>query len=288
MSERLLLCVDLDRTLLPNGPEPESAGAREHFKLLVSRPEVTLVLVTGRDRELVDQAIEEYHLPLPDFVIGDVGTTLYAIRSQQRWEPLDEWQREIAQDWLGLTSRDLCDQLHDYHGLRLQERTKQNTFKLSYYTSPDCAREYLSALIQARLLPGGIKARLVWSIDEPAGVGLLDVIPARASKLHALEALLRLRGFAAEETVFCGDSGNDLEVLESQLPSVLVANATAEVRQQAWARAAEQGHVGQLYLAHGGFMGMNGCYAAGILEGVAYFRPMVIPWMGFGEGQTAP
>lgn len=288
MSERLLLCVDLDRTLLPNGPEPESAGAREHFKLLVSRPEVTLVLVTGRDRELVDQAIEEYHLPLPDFVIGDVGTTLYAIRSQQRWEPLDEWQREIAQDWLGLTSRDLCDQLHDYHGLRLQERTKQNTFKLSYYTSPDCAREYLSALIQARLLPGGIKARLVWSIDEPAGVGLLDVIPARASKLHALEALLRLRGFAAEETVFCGDSGNDLEVLESQLPSVLVANATAEVRQQAWARAAEQGHAGQLYLAHGGFMGMNGCYAAGILEGVAYFRPMVIPWMGFGEGQTAP
>jgi len=288
MSERLLLCVDLDRTLLPNGPEPESAGAREHFKRLVSRPEVTLALVTGRDRELVDQAVEEYHLPLPDFVIGDVGTTLYATGSQQRWEPLDEWQREIAQDWRGLTSWDLCDQLRDINGLRLQERTKQNTFKLSYYTSPDCAREYLSALIQARLLPGGINARLVWSIDEPAGVGLLDVIPARASKFHALEALLRLRGFTAEETVFCGDSGNDLEVLESQLPSVLVANATAEVRQQAWAQAAEQGHAGQLYLAHGGFMGMNGCYAAGILEGVAYFHPTVIPWMGFGEEHTVP
>ncbi len=288
MSERLLLCVDLDRTLLPNGPEAESDGAREHFEHLVSRPEVTLALATGRDRELVDHAIEEYHLPLPDFVIGDVGTTLYAAGSRQRWEPLDEWQREIAQDWQGLTSRDLCAQLHDINGLRLQEPTRQNTFKLSYYTSPDCAHEYLCALIQARLLPRGINARLVWSIDEPAGVGLLDVIPARASKLHALEALLRLRGFAAGETVFCGDSGNDLEVLESELPSVLVANATAEVRQQACARAAEQGHAGQLYLAHGGFMGMNGCYTAGILEGVAYFRPTLIPWMGFGEDHTVP
>ncbi len=33
---------------------------------------------------------------------------------------------------------------------------------------------------------------------------------------------------------------------------------------------------------------MNGCYTAGILEGVAYFHPTVIPWMGFGEEPTVP
>ncbi|MEJ2621733.1 MAG: haloacid dehalogenase, partial [Candidatus Thiodiazotropha sp.] len=34
MSVKLLLCTDLDRTLIPNGSQPESAGAREAFKQL--------------------------------------------------------------------------------------------------------------------------------------------------------------------------------------------------------------------------------------------------------------
>ena len=45
---RLLLCTDLDRTLIPNGTQPESPRARELFKRLVSHEEVTLVYVTGR------------------------------------------------------------------------------------------------------------------------------------------------------------------------------------------------------------------------------------------------
>ena len=57
MSERLLICTDLDRTLLPNGVQPESPGARRRFAALASRPEVTLVYVTGRHRALVEQAI---------------------------------------------------------------------------------------------------------------------------------------------------------------------------------------------------------------------------------------
>ena len=57
MSTRLLLCSDLDRTLLPNGQQPESPGARERFTRFVPRPEVNLVYVTGRHRQLVEQAI---------------------------------------------------------------------------------------------------------------------------------------------------------------------------------------------------------------------------------------
>ena len=36
MPERLLLCTDLDRTLIPNGPQPESPGARAHFATLAA------------------------------------------------------------------------------------------------------------------------------------------------------------------------------------------------------------------------------------------------------------
>ncbi|MDH5258324.1 MAG: haloacid dehalogenase, partial [Gammaproteobacteria bacterium] len=53
---RLLLCTDLDRTLLPNGRQPESEQARKLFGRLASRPEVTLVYVTGRDPVLVEDA----------------------------------------------------------------------------------------------------------------------------------------------------------------------------------------------------------------------------------------
>ena len=83
----------------------------------------------------------------------------------------------------------------------------------------------LSAMIDARLKASGVTARLIWSVDEPTGIGLLDILPARASKYHALEALMQLHGFGYSDTVFCGDSGNDIEVLISPIPSVLVANS---------------------------------------------------------------
>ena len=42
MNRQLLLCTDLDRTVLPNGPQSESQGARTLFAALAARPEVTL------------------------------------------------------------------------------------------------------------------------------------------------------------------------------------------------------------------------------------------------------
>jgi len=76
---QLLLCTDLDRTVLPNGPQPESDTARSRFAALAARPEVTLVYVTGRDQQLVRKAITNYCLPRPDYVISDVGTIIYTL-----------------------------------------------------------------------------------------------------------------------------------------------------------------------------------------------------------------
>ena len=83
MPKHILICTDLDRTLLPNGRQPESPGARDHFARLVAHPEVTLAYVSGRHRELVEDAIRDYRLPLPDWVIGDVGTTIYQVRCRR-------------------------------------------------------------------------------------------------------------------------------------------------------------------------------------------------------------
>lgn len=275
---QLLICTDLDRTILPNGSQPESAGARSHFAKLAARPEVTLAYVTGRDRQLVRKAINNYCLPQPDYVISDVGTTIYEIDGDS-WQLWHEWQQEIAPDWMGLEQSDIRKLLLDIIDLQLQEAAKQNRYKSSFYVPLYADTDTLSVNIHRRLEACGIRANLVWSIDEPREVGLLDVLPARASKKHAVFFLMQRNGFALDDTVFAGDSGNDLPVLASEIPAVLVANASTGVRHEALARAASSGHANALYIAQGDFMGMNGNYAAGVLEGVVHYHPEVRNWL---------
>lgn len=271
--EPLLICTDLDRTLIPNGVQPESHDARRCFSALVSQPEIKLAYVSGRHRDLVYQAIAIYNLPLPDYIIGDVGTTLYHVVSAAQWDLCKGWKDEIGQDWHGKSHEMLRSLFVDLRDLRLQEPSKQNDYKLSYYVPLHADHGKLMGQMQERLDQNGVQANMILSVDEPAGVGLLDLLPVRASKLHAVEFLLNMIGMYHQKAVFCGDSGNDLEVLISRVPAVLVANGSQEVKAQASRLANESGNSDLLYQAEGGTFGMNGNYAAGILEGVAHYHP---------------
>ncbi len=278
MTQRLLLCTDMDRTLLPNGHQPESPRARELFHRLVSRDEVTLAYVTGRHRALVEEAIDEYSLPSPDFIIGDVGTTIYAVHHNS-WEPRPDWQSEIAGDWAGHDHAHLAALFNDFDELELQEADKQNDFKLSYYAPLGSDYTSIRRQMQDLLRAKGVQASLVWSIDELRGTGLLDILPASATKFHAVEFLRHHLGYRNEQTLYAGDSGNDMQVLTSSIPAVLVANATADVREQAVAGAQASGNRDALYLAKGDYPGMNGNYSAGIIEGVAHYLPESRAWL---------
>ena len=277
----LLLCCDLDRTLLPNGSQEESPQARPLFKKLVQRPELTLAYVSGRHKGLLLEAIENYDLPVPDYAIGDVGTTLYEIHGEE-WRAWTAWEEEIAPDWAGRRHDELATLFQDIGDLTLQEPEKQNTFKLSYYAPPEIDHDALLAEMEARLESLCIRASLIWSIDEARHAGLLDVLPRRATKYHAIRFLMAHKGFATGNTVFAGDSGNDLPVLTSGLRAVLVRNASREVREEALRAVRRKGIAHRLYLARGDFLGMNGNYAAGVLEGLAHFEPIVRNWLESG------
>jgi len=281
MTDSLLICTDLDRTLIPNGPQAESSGARRHFAALTAHEHVTLAYVTGRHRTLVEEAMNTFRLPVPDFVIADVGTNIYRVGPKHEWSLQHDWADEIGQDWAGCSYLDLASLLSDLRALRMQERMKQNRHKLSYYLPLYQDIDQLAAAIRERLEPAGFKVRLVWSVDDATDVGLLDILPERASKRHAIEALMRRLDFVLEDTIFCGDSGNDMEVLISPIPSVLVANSRPEVKRLARELSAESGTLDALYAACGEFQGMNGNYSAGMLEGIAHYHPDTIGWMGF-------
>lgn len=268
-----LLCTDLDRTLIPNGKQPESANALELFKRLASCREVTLAYVTGRHRAIIEQVIEDFGLPQPDYVIADVGATIYQVDSSG-WKQWGEWDAQIAPNWHGLDRDHLLGLLSVFASLRLQEKEKQQPHKFSFYVEPETDARKLIEEISMRLRQADIMANLIWSVDKESGVGLLDILPVSANKLHAIRFLMQQKGFGNEDTIFAGDSGNDSDVLVSDIPAVLVANADAETR-----KLVSDANQGSLYLAQGDYLDMNGNYSAGILEGVAHYRPEVDKWL---------
>lgn len=281
MNEPILLCTDLDRTLLPNGLQPESPEARPLFRAVTSHPEVVLVYASGRSQALQQEAIQRYALPIPHFAIADVGTAIYRLTSGN-WEPWQEWALEMARGWRDARGADLARLLGEPPGLRLQEADRQSDFKLSYYAPLDYDVGSFRVWMDERLAADGLSGaaiELVWSVNEAHQIGLLDLIPIRATKLHALEFLISALGVERTRCVYGGDSGNDLAVLESGVPSVLVRNAREDVRREALRRAAECDNSAALYLARGGLKGMNGNYAAGILEGMVHFLPETERWL---------
>ena len=281
-SDKIMLCSDLDRTLIPNGFQPESPDARPFLRRLAQRPELILVYATGRDTGLIAEALKTWDLPLPDIAVGDVGTAIYTVAGtldSPQFDPWQDWQEEIAADWNGNKRHDLLKMLMDFKVLRLQAEEKQKAFKLSFYCDSGLDLEGLAEKMKATLLENGIRASIVASIDEMADIGLVDVLPERATKVHAIYYIIEKYSIDASRVVYAGDSGNDLPALTSGLNAVLVRNASEDVCRQAIEIASRKGNEFTLYLAEGGFMGMNGNYAAGVLEGLTHFMPAVRNWL---------
>ena len=270
--QNILICSDLDRTLIPNGYQEESAHARAVFRRLIEHPSIYLAYVSGRNRKLILDAIEEYYLPEPQYAIGDVGTTLYRVRNGN-WQLSDEWSDEIGKDWNGTNREELAGLIEDIKEIRLQEPEKQNMHKLSFYTDPNVDHQLLIKNIRTILASAEVPANIIWSVDEIGTNGLIDVVPARANKLHAIRFLLLQEQFSDDRAVFAGDSGNDLDVLTSGLQSILVKNADDQIRKEAIEILTNKKMLNRLFLPKGKFWGMNGNYAAGVLEGLVHYIP---------------
>jgi len=266
----LLICTDLDGTLLPNGASPESVGARTIFANLVSKPEIMLAYVSGRHLELVEQAIREYELPKPDWIIADVGSSIYR-QSLNGWSLLNQWSLHISSSWQGLCASELLGVMPQLSGLIQQPEDRLNIHKLSFFMPPSINQSVLTLAINKCLIRHNICANQIYSIDQNTSTGLLDILPSLAGKLPAIEFLMREQGLSAEQILYAGDSGNDLSVLSSELPAVLVANAHPDVAAQAMEAATQKGTTRCLYIAQGGYRGMNGNYSAGVLEGIEHF-----------------
>lgn len=265
------LFTDLDRTLLPNGLHDADLEANTILFELCSMGHVELTYVTGRSLQLTQKAIRDYALPKPKFVITDVGAHIYA-DSNNAWQHDPEWHDTLANDWPDDATTELHHALSNLETLSLQEPDKQTRFKLSYYFER-AQHEKIVEHVHDALATLSKDYKLVSSIDEPNDIGLLDLLPPSADKLEAIRFLIDKLGLDHEHIVFSGDSGNDLPVVTSELKSLLVRNACPKVQAQAQQRCQTDDLNETLYIAQGDFLGFNGHYGSGILEGLCHFFP---------------
>ena len=271
-SAPILLASDLDRTLIPNDVFPESPQAKPRFRKLCQSEAIRLVYVSGRSQAQMKEAIRVYDLPEPNFAITDVGSSLFACHSGF-WSPMDEWfQTHQASGWTSRTHHELSN-LDGQLRFRLQKQENQTPYKVSFVWDLNQSIDQLKQHVKNVLRELGLKANLIWSEDPLTHEGLLDILPPSADKLRSLLFLGNLLQIPTTRMFFAGDSGNDLAVLSSPIPSVLVANAADEIKGEALSLAKKNQNEKWLYLATGNFQQMNGNYVGGILEGFSHFFP---------------
>ena len=241
-----LLATDLDHTLV--GDDTALNNLNQQLAQKRERGEIKIVYVTGRSLYLYRLLAQEKALLPPDALITSVGTEMYFDLNSATFDA--EWAEILAQGWNRSAIKAIAS---NYPALQLQPKSEQNPFKISYYLPESLASNTLNKL-QADLAQQGYKIKLIYSAGQD-----LDLLPPNGDKGLALKFLRNKWNIAPGQTLVCGDSGNDIALLQGEEKGVIVGNAKPELRQ--WYEANQNGTT---YLS-------QATYAQGILEGLKYF-----------------
>jgi sucrose-6-phosphatase len=239
--QRFLLVTDLDHTYIG---DRAALDQLQQFLEIARSQGAKLVYSTGRSHTSYQTLAEQEKLILPDVLITAVGTE---IRLGDQLD--DNWQQHLQKQW----SLDRIRQTTlRYPALVPQPLTEQNPYKLSFFLNPK-AVSVLTNLTED-LESQSLKAQVIYSSKRD-----VDILPVRANKGNALTYVREKLGFSPDETIACGDSGNDIALFCQDNLGIIVGNAQSELIQ--WYK--QQGSDRQ-YLA-------QNHYAEGILEGLKHF-----------------
>lgn len=235
-----LLITDIDNTLLG---DPE--GLRELIERIQSAPlKLGFGIATGRHIDSARQVLEEWKVPRPDLFITSVGAEIHF---GEGFAPDEDWVRHIDYKWQPDRLREFMER---FSGVALQPESNQRRHKISYFLDASVApsqRELIKQLRKEQLF-----AKIILSHGQ-----FLDLLPIRASKGLAAWYLANKWGLPLNHVLVSGDSGNDEEMIKSNVLAVVVGNYSEEL-------ASLRGLPG-IYFA-------EGHYARGILEGIDHYR----------------
>lgn len=212
----LVLATDLDGTFL-GGSDTERAALYQWLQALRTRQpnDLTLIFVTGRDLPFIRSLVAAGAVPRPDYVIGDVGTT---VAGGPGIEPLHALETDIAARWTrGAASAEqararLRALLADEPGLREQDTPFR--YRLSYWYEPAALSPDTLSKIEAAGYDGLLSADT-----------FLDVLPRGVSKGPTLRHLIAHLNLPPQDVLVAGDTLNDLSLFATGLSGVAVGNA---------------------------------------------------------------
>ena len=202
----LLLATDLDGTFLAGSLKDR----RQLYRLIEAQPGVRTAWVTGRGVETVLPLLSDPLMPMPDYLICDVGATVLACADMQALQPL---QSEIESRWPG--EQVVVEAMGRVEPLIRQDVPQQR--RCSYYCNPEDLRRLRPAIeAQARLLDCDV----LYSADR-----YLDILPSGSNKGSALLALTAQLGIAPAQVLVAGDTLNDLSMYGIGFKGVCVGDS---------------------------------------------------------------
>ncbi|MFN2309462.1 MAG: HAD-IIB family hydrolase [Gammaproteobacteria bacterium] len=237
-SDRLIVSA-LDNTLTGD-PEALRGFVR---RLHACRAKIGLGIATGRSLESALALIKQHGLPAPDLLISSVGVEIHY---GPQLTPDQTWARHIDYRW---EPKRLRAALRGVPGLKLQPKSEQHDFKLSYYIDTERApklRELVRMLRQQDLHANVVLSRYLF----------LDLLPVRASKGLALRHVCGRWGIPPEHVLVAGGCGSDEEMLRGNTLGVVVGNYSPEIE-----RLRDNPRI---YFAQGEF-------ATGVVEGMLHY-----------------
>jgi sucrose-phosphate synthase len=241
-ADRMIIC-DIDDTII--APKLDNPGLDEFRQLLSDRgKQFVYGVASGRSLALIREVISEFGLPVPDVVISSVGTFISYGLEEKRTGIDKGWHGHIDHQWKPDAIR---ERLNNHPGVKPQETDKQNEYKISYYIlDPQLSIERVKEAL-GRTAAG---ANIIMTQSA-----YLDILPRRASKGRAIRYVANKWSIPLQQTVVCGDAGNDLDMFNGQSRGIVVANHSPELEMLRGKR--------RVYFA-------EAPAAAGILEGLRH------------------
>ncbi|WP_420818843.1 HAD-IIB family hydrolase [Oceaniglobus ichthyenteri] len=204
--KHFVLATDLDGTFL-GGTEDDRKRLYDWIE--AHRDTVGLIFVTGRDPQFIEHMCHD-GLPWPEYVIGDVGTTIAQV-VDKKVSPIPALETEISKLW-GNAGHQVRTALAAVPGLTLQETDFR--YRVSYDYDPDTFDSGAHDII------GSMGLDTLVSDNR-----YFDVLPKGISKGPSLRLLANHLNIAHRRLLAAGDTMNDYSMLALGVPAVAVGGS---------------------------------------------------------------
>lgn len=209
-SKTHMLATDLDGTLV--GDEEALRSLLQYYE---EQPyQVSFIYVTGRHFASALSLIDEEGLPIPDILISDVGTSIYV---SEYYHEDTEWTKRMQANWHPVQIAEVAARFPE-----LQRQYLPHERRVSFTMT--AGGEHTIYQLEEALIEEKLPHKLIVSSNRD-----VDILPMNSGKGEALQYVIKKYANEDVQVLIAGDSGNDLDMLSLEYPSVIVGNAQEEL-----------------------------------------------------------